>query len=128
MWDNRAKKASGEFKSNAPDFKCRCGHIIWGEKKEEVYEEPKLESPLTPIIQTPPPLAFAPKLPTKETDQLMWEKKERKNFKGKCYMYAMECMKLSKTPQETRDMTDADVDNLIQLRATNILNWIYNGT
>lgn len=36
-WDNRAKKASGEFKAKSPDFSCKnkaCGGAIWPEKKE----------------------------------------------------------------------------------------------
>lgn len=36
MWDNRPKKASGEFKPNAPDFACKdkdgCGEKIWDYK------------------------------------------------------------------------------------------------
>lgn len=35
MWDNRPKKASGEFKANAPDFKCKdrtCDGKVWPEK------------------------------------------------------------------------------------------------
>ncbi len=35
MWDNRPKKASGEFKSTAPDYKCKnksCGGVIWPPK------------------------------------------------------------------------------------------------
>lgn len=36
VWDNRAKKASGEYKENAPDFACKdkeCGGKIWPEKE-----------------------------------------------------------------------------------------------
>lgn len=35
MWDNRPKKATGEFNPAAPDFKCRdksCGGVIWPPK------------------------------------------------------------------------------------------------
>src|SRR2546430_8043270 len=35
MWDNRPKKASGDFKPSSPDFKCKdseCGHVIWPPK------------------------------------------------------------------------------------------------
>lgn len=35
MWDNRPKKAAGEFNPAAPDFKCRdksCGGVIWPPK------------------------------------------------------------------------------------------------
>lgn len=38
MWDNRAKKAAGDFKPNSPDFKCKndkCAKVIWPEKKDE---------------------------------------------------------------------------------------------
>jgi hypothetical protein len=34
-WDNRGKKATGEFKASAPDYKCRttgCDGVIWPEK------------------------------------------------------------------------------------------------
>jgi len=36
MWDNREKKASGQFKPTSPDFACKdkqCGKAIWLEKK-----------------------------------------------------------------------------------------------
>jgi len=35
MWDNRPKKATGEFSKKSPDFKCKnqeCGHVIWPKK------------------------------------------------------------------------------------------------
>ena len=36
VWDNRQKKASGEFKSNGPDFSCKnkdgCGWVQWPPK------------------------------------------------------------------------------------------------
>lgn len=35
MWDNRAKKASGQFKANSPDFACKdresCNTAVWVE-------------------------------------------------------------------------------------------------
>ena len=35
MWDNRPKKATGDFKKNGPDFKCKkCEHVIWPPKKQ----------------------------------------------------------------------------------------------
>jgi len=39
MWDNRPKKASGEFKKNSPDFKCKnkdCEFVIWPKKTTRV--------------------------------------------------------------------------------------------
>lgn len=36
MWDNRKKKASGEYKPNAPDFTCKdkaCGKKVWKDSK-----------------------------------------------------------------------------------------------
>ena len=37
MWDNRPKKASGDYKPNAPDFSCKdkdgCGKKVWLDKK-----------------------------------------------------------------------------------------------
>ena len=36
VWDNRPKKASGEFKPNSPDFSCKnrdgCGWVQWPPK------------------------------------------------------------------------------------------------
>ena len=35
FWDNTAKKATGEYKANSPNFKCSnkaCGHVIWPPK------------------------------------------------------------------------------------------------
>ena len=37
MWDNRPKKASGEFSKKSPDFKCKnkdCEFVIWPKKKQ----------------------------------------------------------------------------------------------
>lgn len=38
-YDNRQRKAKGEMKRNAPDFKCKdkggCGWVQWPEKKPE---------------------------------------------------------------------------------------------
>src|SRR3990172_8694919 len=34
MWDNKPKKATGEFKSSAPNYKCKkktCEGVIWPE-------------------------------------------------------------------------------------------------
>jgi len=32
-WDNREKKAKGEYKPNAPDAKCsECGYAVWPPK------------------------------------------------------------------------------------------------
>ena len=48
MWDNRAKKQSGEFKESSPDYVCRdkaCHEGIWlkdlKEKPEVIKELPK---------------------------------------------------------------------------------------
>ena len=43
MWDNREKKASGEFKPRSPDFTCKnCRHGVWLETKPA---EPPLSEP-----------------------------------------------------------------------------------
>jgi hypothetical protein len=42
MWDNRAKKADGTFKSNAPDFSCKnkdCGGKIWPARSKDESSE-----------------------------------------------------------------------------------------
>ena len=50
MWDNRPKKASGEFKSTSPDFKCKsCGHVIWP-PKEKAPSKPEDENGLATRI------------------------------------------------------------------------------
>lgn len=39
MWDNRPKKAAGEFSPASPDFKCRdkaCGGVIWPAKDKKI--------------------------------------------------------------------------------------------
>ncbi len=42
MWDNRAKKASGEISANAPDFKCKdrenCDGVVWPPKDGQVQQ------------------------------------------------------------------------------------------
>lgn len=43
MWDNRAKKESGEFKSNRPDYSCKnreCKGAIWPPKTPQPAEHP----------------------------------------------------------------------------------------
>lgn len=38
MWDNRPKKANGQFKATSPDFRCKdkaCDGVIWSDKKKE---------------------------------------------------------------------------------------------
>lgn len=55
MWDNRAKKASGEFKKTGPDFSCKnkegCGYVIWPEKKTTT--KPMVRPANLPPSQTP---------------------------------------------------------------------------
>jgi hypothetical protein len=52
MWDNREKKASGEFKTTAPDFRCKektCEGVVWPEKKElppTPHTTPKTQEPI----------------------------------------------------------------------------------
>jgi len=45
MWDNRKKKESGQFKSNAPNFSCKdkeCGGRVWDDGVDEpVFEGTK---------------------------------------------------------------------------------------
>lgn len=52
MWDNRQKKASGEFKATAPDFSCKdkaCGGKVWPKKENGDHntqgEIPGMDSP-----------------------------------------------------------------------------------
>ena len=50
MWDNKEKKASGEFKATSPDFSCKnkdCHHGIWPEKPKS--------APLKPSTEIKPP-------------------------------------------------------------------------
>lgn len=47
VWDNRAKKASGAFKPEAPDYACKdkaCEGRIWPEKDESATYTPKTAS------------------------------------------------------------------------------------
>lgn len=49
MWDNRPKKASGEFKPNSPDFACKdktCKHAMWLEKEKPGTSAEELEDVL----------------------------------------------------------------------------------
>lgn len=42
MWDNRPKKASGDFNPAAPDFKCKdakCGGVIWPAKDKPMMAD-----------------------------------------------------------------------------------------
>ena len=52
MWDNKEKKASGEFKATSPDFSCKnkdCHHGIWPEKPKEKQTERK-PAPNKPML------------------------------------------------------------------------------
>jgi predicted nucleic acid-binding Zn-ribbon protein len=56
MWDNRAKKASGQFSSKSPDFSCKdkvCRGAIWPEKAPNkdypVSEAEAPDSPWSPL-------------------------------------------------------------------------------
>jgi hypothetical protein len=43
MWDNRPKKASGQFSAKSPDFKCKnqdCGGVIWPPKGQKAPQRP----------------------------------------------------------------------------------------
>ena len=56
-WDNRAKKASGEFKSTAPDYKCKdknCEGVIWPEKDEPKPPKRTQAGPGAPDAEQPP--------------------------------------------------------------------------
>ena len=47
MWDNRSKKASGEFNPKSPDYACKdkaCGGAIWPEKDTEASNAHSLPS------------------------------------------------------------------------------------
>ena len=58
MWDNRAKKQSGEFKESSPDYACRdkaCHEGIWlkdlKEKPEVIKEPPKTNGTSTEMMR-----------------------------------------------------------------------------
>lgn len=57
LWDNRARKASGQGNPKAPDFSCKdkvCGGAIWPARTggSRSASAPK---PMAPIDQAPPP-------------------------------------------------------------------------
>lgn len=46
LWDNRAKKASGDYKPKAPDFKCKdCEKPIWLDDRKE--NKPRERKPIS---------------------------------------------------------------------------------
>ena len=50
VWDNRPKKASGQFKPNSPDFTCKdkeCGWKQWPDKAGGQEPAAKTSSPAT---------------------------------------------------------------------------------
>ena len=62
MWDNRVKKASGEFKPKSPDFSCSnptCKHAIWPQKKQAPGMTPQM-----PQYDTPPEEIYRPNTST----------------------------------------------------------------
>lgn len=60
MWDNRAKKASGQFSPKSPDYSCKdkdCAHVIWPEKKAVLPNKPfQRPSNLPTSAETPSPV------------------------------------------------------------------------
>lgn len=47
MWDNRPKKASGEYSAKSPDFKCKtktCDGVIWPPKADATGQPPAAAS------------------------------------------------------------------------------------
>lgn len=67
-WDNRAKKASGEFKASAPDGKCKnkeCGGSVWLPKDQNAvtaaaapYNQGPMDEPPDFGPDDDPPLPF----------------------------------------------------------------------
>jgi hypothetical protein len=48
MWDNRPKKATGEFSAKSPDFKCKdkeCDGVIWPGETVETHVKGEDEPP-----------------------------------------------------------------------------------
>ena len=69
MWDNRAKKESGEFKPSAPDYKCRdtnCEGVIWPEKEKPAVQRPQVQRP---VVQAPAAAPNSPATATKPREQ-----------------------------------------------------------
>lgn len=55
VWDNRLKKASGEFKPTAPDFKCRrkdCDGAIWPDSERTLADENERKDNIVAAIQS----------------------------------------------------------------------------
>src|SRR5690606_22830048 len=55
VWDNRPKKASGEFKPTAPDFKCRrkdCDGAIWPDSERTLADENERKDNIVAAIQS----------------------------------------------------------------------------
>lgn len=59
VWDNRQKKASGQFKANAPDFSCKnksqCGWTSYPERGAAVAPQPHIPpQPVAPFVAPSP--------------------------------------------------------------------------
>lgn len=57
VWDNRAKKASGEFSAKGPDFACKdktgCGWVQWPPKGKAAAAPTIPAAPQAPIVADP---------------------------------------------------------------------------
>ena len=107
-WDNRQNKRNPK----APDFKCSvCGKAVW----PKPVGTPK-KAPINP------PKTADNNGMSKED----WADKEKREFKGKTIMYALETLKMSDT--DLKGLTISEVENLIQMSAERYLGWIYRKT
>ena len=68
---------------------------------------------------------ITPPEPKTEEEKVDWDGKERRDFKGRCLMYAIETVKMSSVKAET--MEESDIASLVKIRAIDYLEWIYTG-
>jgi hypothetical protein len=68
MWDNRAKKASGEFAPNRPDFSCRdkaCKGAVWPPREKKA-------APRATATVATAPAGFSDEAPLSDEDVPSW--------------------------------------------------------
>ena len=69
---------------------------------------------------------FAPIMPPEPKEEKVdWDGKERRDFKGRCLMYAIETVRMSS--MKTEAMEESDIASLVKMRAIDYLEWIYTG-
>ena len=120
------------FAENQKITFLQMGITEWGEgkfsahnippEKEQVFQGTKSTSIAPTITQTITPM---PKDSTVEETQKMWDGKEKRDFRGRAIMYALQCFP-PRSPESSKTELEF-ADEVIMLAECKFLQYIYDG-